>query len=85
MQKFMENDSRVKQWRAKVALMQSKNPSNELQELSDILSITPIISSSEAASIDEEVSAMLESSIPDIYQIINKIKERNILLKFNYN
>ena len=83
MQEFFENDSRVKQWRAKVALMQSKNPSNELQELLDLLSITPIISSSEVASIDEEISEMLESSIPNIYQIINKIKERNILLKFN--
>lgn len=83
MQEFIENDSIVKQWRAKVALMQSKNPSNELQELLDLLSITPIISSSEVASIDEEISEMLESSIPNIYQIINKIKERNILLKFN--
>jgi hypothetical protein len=74
MQEFFENDSIVKQWRAKVALMQYKNPSNELQELLDLLSITPIISSSEVASIDEEISEMLESSIPNIYQIINKMR-----------
>ena len=82
MQEFFENDSRVKQWRAKVALMQSKNPSNELKELSDLLSITPIISTSEVISIDDEISVMMESSNPNIIQIINKLKERNILLKY---
>jgi hypothetical protein len=82
MQEFFENDSRVKQWRAKVALMQSKNPSNELKELSDLLSITPIISTSEVISIDDEISVMMESSNPKIIQIINKLKERNILLKY---
>lgn len=85
MQEFIENDSRVKQWRAKVALMQSKNPSNELKELSDLLSITPMISSPEVASIDDEISSMIESDIPNIAQIVSKIKERNILLKFNSN
>lgn len=82
MQEFFENDSRVKQWRAKVALMQSKNPSNELKELLDLLSITPIISTSEVISIDDEISVMMESSNPNIIQIINKLKERNILLKY---
>ncbi len=82
MQKFMENDSRVKQWRAKVTLMQTKNPSNELKELSDLLSITPIKSSSEVVYIDDEISVMMESSIPDITQIIYKLKERNSLLKY---
>lgn len=85
MQEFFENDSRVKQWRAKVALMQSKNPSSELQELSNLLSVTPIISSSEVASIDAEISAMLESNIPNICQIIKKLKERNLLLRFYSN
>lgn len=82
MQKFKENDSRVKQWRAKVTLMQTKNPSNELKELSDLLSITPIKSSSEVVYIDDEISVMMESSIPDITQIIYKLKERNSLLKY---
>ena len=85
MQEFRVNDTKVKQWRAKVALMQFKNPSNELKELSDLLSITPITSSQEVASIDDEISSMIESGIPNITQIINKIKERNILLKFNSN
>ena len=78
---FIENDSKVKQWRTKVALMQISKPSKELDELSDLLSITPIISLPKVASIDDEISAMIESGIPNIAQIINKIKERNILLK----
>lgn len=81
-QEFIENDSRVKQWRAKVALMQSRNPSNELKELSDLISITPIISTPEVASIDDEISSMIESGIPNIIQIINKLKERNLMLKY---
>lgn len=84
-QEFIENDSRVKQWRAKVALMQSRNPSNELKELSDLISITPIISTPEVASIDDEISSMIESGIPNIIQIINKLKERNIILKYKMN
>lgn len=83
MQEFIENDSRVKQWRAKVALMQSKNPSNELKELSDLLSITPIICSPEVTFIDDEISSMIESDTPDVTQIVNKIKERTIILKTN--
>lgn len=85
MQEFVANDSRVKQWRAKVALMQSKNPSNELKELSDLISITPIISTPEVASIDDEISSMIESDTPNICQIVNKMKERNIMLKFRSN
>ena len=82
MQEFVANDSRVKQWRSKVALLQSSNPSDELKELSDLLSITPIISTSEVASIDDEISSMIESDIPNIAHIISKIKERNIILKY---
>lgn len=81
---FIENDSKVKQWRAKVALMQKNNPSKDLEELSDLLSITPVMSSPEVASIDDEISSMIESGIPNITQIINKIGERNILLKFKF-
>ena len=79
---FIENDSRVKQWRAKVALMQLNNPSKDLEKLSDLLSITPIISTPEVASIDDEISSMIESGIPNIIQIINKLKERNLMLKY---
>ena len=81
---FIENDSKVKQWRAKVALMQKNNPSKDLEELSDLLSITPVMSSPEVASIDDEISSMIESGIPNITQIVNKIGERNILLKFKF-
>lgn len=84
-QEFIENNSKVKQWRAKVALMQKNNPSKDLEELSDLLSITPVMSSPEVASVDDEISALIESGIPNITQIINKMKERNILLKFRSN
>lgn len=82
-QEFNQNGSRVKQWRAKVALLLSNTPSNELKELSDLLSITPVMSSPEVASIDEEISSMIQSGFPNIYQIISKLKERNIVLKAN--
>ena len=82
MQEFIENDSRVKQWRAKVALMQLNNPSKDLEKLSDLLSITPIMSSPEVASIDDEISSMIQSDFPNIIQIINKLKERNLMLKY---
>jgi len=82
MQEFVAQDSRVKQWRAKVALLQSSNPSDELKELSDLLSITPIISTPEVASVDDEISSMIESDIPNIAHIVSKIKERDIILKY---
>lgn len=81
MQEFRVNESRVKQWRAKVALVQSCNPSKELKELSDLLSITPIMSTSEVFALDEEITMMIDSGIHDVYLVINKIKERNIILK----
>ena len=84
-QEFIEEDSKVKQWRVKVALMKMRNPSKDLEELSDLLSITPIMSSPEVASIDDEISSMIQSDFPNIIQIINKLKERNLILKYkNY-
>ncbi len=83
MQEFRVNDSRVKQWREKVALMLSNNPSKELKEISDLLSITPIMSTPEVSSLDDEISAMIDSDLKDADLIINKIKERNIILKFH--
>ena len=82
-QEFCINDTRVKQWRAKVALMQSVNPSKELKELSDLLSITPIMSTQEVYSLDEEISRLIETATLNITVIIDKIKERNIILKYN--
>ena len=81
-QEFIENDSRVKQWRAKVALMQMNNPSKDLEELTDLLCITPIISSPKVASIDDEISSLIEKEM-NTELIIQKIKERNLLLKMN--
>ena len=83
MHEFIENNSRVKQWRAKAALMQMNNPSKNLKELIDLLSITPVMSSPEVASIDDEISAMIESGTPNVTQIFNKINERNSILKAN--
>lgn len=83
MQEFRVNDSRVKQWRTKVALIQSRNPSKEIKELSDLLSITPIMSTPEVSSLDDEISAMIDSSISNTTLIINKINERNLILKSN--
>ena len=81
LQEFRVNESRVRQWRAKVALMLSNNPSKELKEISDLLSITPIMSTPEVSSLDEEISAMIDSGMPNTALIINKINERNLVLK----
>lgn len=83
LQEFRVNESRVRQWRAKVALMLSNNPSKELKEISDLLSITPIMSTPEVSSLDDEISAMIDSGISNTTLIINKIKERNLILKSN--
>ena len=83
MQEFRVNDSRVKQWRAKVALMQLNNPTKELRELSDLLSVTPIMSTPDMSSLDDEISAMIDNGGNDISLIIKKIEERNLLLKAN--
>ena len=83
MQEFRVNESRVKQWRAKVALMLSNNPSKELKEISDLLSITPIMSTPDVSSLDEEISQMIDNCRNDTALIIKKIKERNLLLKAN--
>jgi len=82
MQEFFENDSRVKQWRAKVALMLLNNPSKELKELSALLNVTPIMSTQEVCPLDDEIAILLESDIKDVNLIINKVKERNIILKY---
>jgi len=82
-QEFNQNDSRVKQWRAKVALLLSNTPSNELKELSDLLSITPIMSTPEVSSLDEEISEMIDSGSSNTALIIKKIKERNVEIKTN--
>lgn len=83
MQEFRVNDSRVKQWRAKVTLMQYDNPSLELKELSDLLSITPIMSNSVVSTLDDEISQLIDNCRNDTALIIKKIKERNMLLKAN--
>lgn len=83
LQEFRADDSRVKLWRTKVALMLSNNPSKELKEISDLLSITPIMSTPEVSSLDDEISAMIDSGISNTTLIINKINERNLILKSN--
>lgn len=81
MREFHVNESRVKQWRAKIALIQSNNPSKDLRKLSDLLRITPTTSSPEVSSIDDEITTMIESGEFNISQVIKKIEERNIILK----
>lgn len=72
----------VNQWKAKVALMQLNNPSDKTKELLDILNTTPVKSNSAVAAIDDEISSLIESELNTEF-IIQKIKERNLLLKVN--
>lgn len=82
-QEFHINDSKVKNWRVKVASMLSNNPSKELKELSDLLNVTPAVSTPEVSSIDDEITTMINSGMSNTAIIINKIKERNIILKYS--
>ena len=82
-QELSVNDSRVKQWRTKVALIQLSNPSKDIERLSDILSTTPIMTTQKVSSLDDEISKMIESEINNVNQIVSKIKERNSILKGN--
>lgn len=79
----LKNDiNLVNQWKAKVALMQLNNPSDKTKELLDILNTTPVKSNSAVAAIDDEISSLIESELNTEF-IIQKIKERNLLLKVN--
>ena len=79
------NGAKVKHWRAKVAVLQLENPSVELYELSNLLSITPIISTPEVKEIDDEISSMIETDILNVPLIVKKVKERNVILKYLCN
>ena len=81
-QELKDEMNLVNQWKAKVALMQLNNPSDKTKELLDILKATPVKSNSAVAAIDEEISSLIEKET-DTEQIIQKIKERNLLLKVN--
>lgn len=81
-QELKDEMNLVNQWKAKVALMQLNNPSDKTKELLDILKATPVKSNSAVAAIDEEISTLIEKET-DTEQIIQKIKERNLLLKVN--
>ena len=81
-QELKDETTLVNQWKAKVALMQLNNPSDKTKELLDILKATPVKSNSAVAAIDEEISCLIEKET-DTELIIQKIKERNLLLKAN--
>lgn len=81
-QELKDEMNLVNQWKAKVALMQLKTPSNKTKELLDILKTTPVKSNSAVVAIDEEISSLIEKEM-DTELIIQKIKERNLLLKVN--
>lgn len=79
-QELKDEVNLVNQWKAKVVLMQLNNPSNKTQELLDILKATPVKSNSAVAAIDDEISSLIDNET-NIQLIIQKIKERNLLLK----
>ena len=79
-QELKDEANLVNQWKAKVALMQLKNPSDKTQELLDILKATPVKSSSAVAAIDEEITSLIDNET-NIQLIIQKIRKRNLLLK----
>lgn len=81
-QELKDETTLVNQWKAKVALMQLNNPSDKKKELLDILKVTPAKSNSAVAAIDDEISSLIENEM-NTELIIQKIKERNLLLKVN--
>ena len=81
-QELKDDINLVNQWEAKAALMHLNNPSDRTKELFDILKATPVKSNSSVAAIDGEISSLIEKGT-DTELIIQKIKERNLLLKVN--
>lgn len=81
-QELKDEMNLVNLWKAKVALMQLNNPSDKTKELLDILKATPVKSNSAVAAIDDEISSLIEDEM-NTELIIQKIKERNLLLKVN--
>lgn len=81
-QELKDEMNLVNQWKAKVALMLLNNPSNKTKELLDILKATPVRSNSAVTAIDDEISSMIDNEM-NTEIIIQKIKERNLLIKMN--
>lgn len=81
-QELKDEKNLVNLWKAKVALMQLNNPSDKTKELLDILKATPVKSNFSVAAIDDEISSLIENEM-NTELIIQKIKERNLLLKVN--
>ena len=81
-QELKDEMNLVNQWRAKVALMLLNNPSDKTKELLDILKATPAKSNSAVAAIDDEISSMIDNEM-NAELLIQKIKERNLLIKMN--
>lgn len=81
-QELKDEMNLVNQWKAKVALMLLNNPSNKTKELLDILKATPVRSNSAVTAIDDEISSMIDNEM-NTELIIQKIKERNLLIKMN--
>lgn len=81
-QELKDEKNLVNLWKAKVALMQLNNPSDKTKELLDILKATPVKSNFAVAAIDDEISSLIENEM-NTELIIQKIKERNLLLKVN--
>lgn len=79
-QELKDEMTLVNQWKEKVALMQLNNPSDKTKELLNILKATPVKRNSAVAAIDDEISSLIENEM-DTELIIQKIKERNLLLK----
>lgn len=81
-QELKDEMNLVNQWETKVALMLLNNPSNKTKELLDILKATPVRSNSAVTAIDDEISSMIDNEM-NTELIIQKIKERNLLIKMN--
>lgn len=81
-QELKDEMNLVNQWETKVALMHLNDPSDKTKELLDTLKVTPVKSNSAVAAIDDEISSLIEKEM-NAELIIQKIKERNLLLKVN--
>ena len=75
------NNNLVNDWKLKVDILQKSISAPELKQLSDLLSASPINSSSAVDEIEEEISSKIKELPDSCMEIMHLIRRRNLILK----
>lgn len=78
---LQQDVNKVKQWKLKVELLQSANPTTEQKQLIELLNVSPVTSNDNVVELENEISLLVENLPNNIDLVHKKIVERNIMLK----